>query len=206
MKKRKLQLVFKPSTMMVALALLFFFGSAVSPLSAEKLAGQSSQGQQTGTEVVERGEPSVCQEDMRLYAYERLKKYRDDINTHFQNKSSTASLLPDALAMYDQFLTDMNAEFYSYFPDIGSAQNTESAEIQDCISVLEENLEQARSFLRVKSAGTSSVKQTTALLDKYKAINQQLSVLNKSLLQFKSYMETFANKVPCYIEKNCNAG
>lgn len=206
MKNHKPKLEFRPSTLMVALALLFFFGSAISPLSAEKLARSTTAGQQTSEETVERGTPSVCQQDLRLYAYDRLKKYRDDINTHFQNKSSTASLLPDATAIYDEFVQDMNTEFSTYFPDNGISQSSESTEIQDCIAVLNDNLEQARSFLRVKAVATSSVKQTTALLEKYKAINEQLSVLNKSVLQFKSYMETFATKVPCYIEKDCNAG
>lgn len=203
MKNNALKPVFHPLTITVALAVMFFFGSAIGPITARDLSAGSTGG---GTEENATLTPSSCDATMRLYAFERLQKYRNDIDTHFQNKSSTSSLLPDATSIFDEFVTDINSKMNSYFPDSGERHSVEAAEIQDCMKIVSESVEQAKSFFRTKATGTSTVKQTTALLDKYKTINQQLGVLNKTMLKFKSYMETFSNKVPCYIDKNCNAG
>jgi hypothetical protein len=83
---------------------------------------------------------------------------------------------------------------------------TEAIKLGACLAQMNKALDEAQQMIVRKAQMTSSIKQTTALMDKYKIINEKLANLNKSFLLFKSYMDTFAAKVPCYIKDKCNAG
>ena len=81
---------------------------------------------------------------------------------------------------------------------------SEGLELGECRDILEKALRSARDTLEQKAITTSTVKKTTALLQKYQSINGQLRNLYQSFITMKKHLDTFADKLPCYISKQCN--
>jgi hypothetical protein len=188
--------IFAPLNITVALAIIFFSSSALSLTRAED--GQQTPLQQEASSS--EAEFVSCQEPMKEAIIKNLDEFRDFIDQHFQNKSSTSSLLEDAFKKFDELFVDLDSVIVKHFPK-NVHQMAAMADISTCISLRDDALAQARSFIVTKAEATSTVKQTTALLDKYKAINDKLAALNLTMVNFKSLMETLAVKVPCYLDK-----
>ncbi len=152
----------------------------------------------------EGAENIVCQAEMELYLQGELKSYRAWLEQHFQNKSSTASLLDSALGRYSQFREGAYKHYEKYFPHQGALQLTEGLEPGACRKMIEDATATARRLLESKARSTSAVKKTTALIGKYQEINGKLRLLNQTFLTMKAYLTTFSDKLPCYVSKACN--
>jgi uncharacterized membrane-anchored protein YhcB (DUF1043 family) len=179
--------------LMITLALVFFSSSAINFTNAAEQENETAQ--ETN------GVSNLCQQKMRETISEKLEDYRQFMDKHFQNKSSTSSLLEDAMKKYDELFLSLNEVIKEFIPTNKENQIIALTDIADCNSLRDDAMKQARSFITSKAKTTSSTKQTTALLDKYKAINNKLGVLNKSMINLKSLMETLAVKIPCYLDK-----
>lgn len=188
--------------MTVALALMLFAGNAMQITRAQD-AGQNQGNQQGGN--VDTPQEVVCQYEMKLFLDAELKSFSQFIDQNFDNKSSTASLLDIAFAKYDEFKNKVWAKYNTYPPQAGTDMMTEGLKGAACLQQVNDALNTAQQLVLRKAEMTSAVKQSTALIDKYKQINDKLALLNKSFLNFKSYMDTFSLKVPCYLKDSCNA-
>lgn len=187
----------------VALVAIMFCANAISVTNAQDPAQQPSTPTTTDTEPANE---VICQYEMRVFIAEESNKYNQFINTHFENKSSTGSLLDTAFAKYDEYRTLLFNKYYTYLPKVGADMSLESIKSGSCLAQVTTALDDAMQILMRKAQTTSAVKKTTALMDKYKEINDKLAVMNKSFANFKSYMDKFSLKVPCYIKDKCNAG
>lgn len=147
---------------------------------------------------------NVCQIELRQYFDTAMRDYRNFLETTFQNKSSTSSLLDTAFAHYKEFRTAAMNKYAQYLPQQGAGQLSEGLQPGACLAIVEENLAEARRLLESRARTSSSVKKTTALISKYQEINNQLRTLNQSFITMKAYLDTFAAKLPCYIKKSCN--
>jgi hypothetical protein len=144
----------------------------------------------------------VCKYKLRTYTANEMIAFRNFIDQNFQNKSSTNSLMDAAFAKYEELRKKLRAKINEYNPQgsmttIGSASN-------ECLNEMDAALQEASNMIIRKAKTTSAVKQTTALMDKYKDINNQLALLNQTMSNFKSYLDKMAKKVPCYIKSKCN--
>lgn len=189
--------------MTAAIVLMFVGVNAVNVIQAQPAA--------TGTGAPEGAVPdeqaeSACTADMAKFADFELGRYRTFITDNFQNKSSTSSLLENGFGRYKEFRTALYGKYYKYFPQQGAFQLTEGIGSNACMSVINDFLAKARNELEARSIQTSTVKKTTALITKYQQINGRLATLNRTFLTMKSYLDTFAAKLPCYIAKSCNKG
>lgn len=148
----------------------------------------------------------VCQTEMGKFLEQEFDKYRQFIETHFQNKSSTSSLLENAFLRYREFRTTLMKQYSTYHPQSGALQLTEGIESGACLQQIENTLQQARLLLENRARSSSAVKKATALIDKYQELNSKLRILTQNFLRFKASLDTFAAKLPCYINKSCNKG
>ncbi len=144
---------------------------------------------------------NACEPQMSIYAAKELEDYRNFLEINFQNKSSTASLLDTALAKYREVRTELTAAYAGYYPHQGSYQLTTGLQSFPCWKIVEDTLEDAKILLRHHALQTSSVKKTTALLEKYKQINNELQAMNQQMNNMKAALDAFAQKLPCYLEK-----
>jgi hypothetical protein len=200
MKKQNEKLDLGTMAMTIALALILFTGNALQISRAADPPANTANQQSTDSP-----QEVICQYELRLYLDTELKSFRAFMDQHFENKSSTASLLDIAFAKYDEFKTKVYAKYNTYQPQAGTDMMTEGIKGAACLAQVNEALDTAQQMILRKAATTSAVKQTTALIDKYKQINDKLAVMNKTFLNFKSYMDTFSLKVPCYLKDSCNA-
>ncbi|MCA9373664.1 MAG: hypothetical protein R3B71_00655 [Candidatus Gracilibacteria bacterium] len=191
---------FHPTAVMIALVILLCAGNSVQFLQA----------QQTPTDIPaqsaapEGEENSFCQADLTAFLATEVPRYNEWMESHFNNKSSTTSLLDDAFARYTDFRASLYGRYNNYFPYQGALQLSEGLELGECRDILEKALRSARDTLEQKAITTSTVKKTTALLQKYQSINGQLRNLYQSFITMKKHLDTFADKLPCYISKQCN--
>jgi hypothetical protein len=194
---------FKTAVIAIALVLIFIAGNSYGVIQAQNATPPAPN---YGTTTAAPGENVVCQDVMGKFADVEMGRYRDFMTTNFQNKSSTSSLLDTAFARYKELRTALYNKYFTFFPQQGALQLTEGLEPGDCLKIVQDSLAEARRELGRRALQTGTVRKTTALVDKYQEINAQLRVLNRSFLTLKSYLDTFAQKLPCYIKKSCNKG
>lgn len=162
---------------------------------------------QTQSEPVPEGQENVfCQAQMKAFLDTEFAEYGKFLDTHFQNKSSTATLLDDAFAHYRGFRDDVMNKYATFSPQNGALQLLESVDADSCQKMVEDTLGAARQMLMRLATSTSGVKKTTALITKYQQINDKLRLLQQNFLTMKAYLDTFATKLPCYVKKSCNKG
>jgi hypothetical protein len=203
MQKQKHKKMFRPATIMLVLAAMLFFGNSAGFLiAAEELTPPSYY---SGPESKD-GENVSCQAQMKIFTEFHMEQYEPWMEAHFENKSSTTSLLDDAFSRFKQLRKTLYEEYYKYTPHQGAYYYSEGLEYSDCRQIVEKALTKARNILEQKARGTSTVKKTTILIYKYQEINDKLAQLTRSFLKMKAHLNTFSDKLPCYIKKQCNKG
>ncbi len=197
----KQKFTFKPLTWMLAMAIVFFFGNATGYLQE---SGQPASAPQESEETKDIN--IICQDEFQKFTDERMKEFREWIENHFKNKSSTASLLTDGIGRYEELRKTLLDKSYTYVPHQNALQLTEGLEQPACRKIADTALKEAKRLLESKSRTTSAVKRSTILLNKYQEMNDKLAKLAKDFLQMKAYLDTFAAKLPCYVKRSCNKG
>lgn len=200
---QKMREALKPLSVTLALAMILFLGNSVEFLRAQESGGG---GNGAAPEAAENQENVVCQQQMELFILDEEPKYNQFMESHFNNKSSTGTLLSDAFGKYQQYRTMLYDHYAQYFPQQYALQLTEGIEPGDCLRLVEDALSRARNIIEQKARTTSTVKKTTALLQKYKDINDQMATLVQSFMTMKKHLDTFADKLPCYVRRSCNKG
>jgi hypothetical protein len=204
MKNLSKQFRINPITLTVIMSLFLFVGnSLVAP----------TQAQDSGTATVpapfQNTTPdadNLCEPEMKDYASKELADFRSFIETNYQNKSSTASLMDTAMSKYRQLRTELNAAFAKYYPAVGSLQVTTGIEPSKCQQIITTTLSDARMLLKTHAVRTSGVKKSSAILEKYQQINAQLANLFQQFVYTKAYLDTFSTKLPCYPKTGCVKG
>jgi len=197
------QLKIKPLTVTVLLGVLLFFGNSLRPTEAQVAGG--------GTVPYPFIDPSVevnylCEPEMKDFASKELAEFRTFMETNFQNKSSSQSLLTVALGKYRELRNELNIAYGKYSPNFGSLQLTTGIEPGKCRQIINQTLVDAKLLLKIHAVRTSGVKKSTALLQKYQQINAELANLFQQFLYLKANLDTFAGKVPCYVKQGCVKG
>lgn len=145
-------------------------------------------------------EDVACAEKMRTYANTKNTELMEFLEQHFKNPSSNASLLPTALQAYQSHRRALQQFFATLAPaKTGGDITEEIGKHLACASELQQNLETSASIFKKHVRSTSYVKKTSALIEKYQAINAELRTLNTDLGFIQGYFQTFADKVPCFL-------
>jgi hypothetical protein len=203
MKKLLPHITIKPLTVTVILATLFFFGNSLKPTEAQVAGG--------GTVPYPFQNPTVdtnnlCEPAMQDFASKELADFRNYLDTNFQNKSSTGSLIELALGKYREMRDELHTAYTKYYPNFGSMQLTTGIQPDKCQQIINQTLDDAKVLLKNHAVSTSGVKKSTALLEKYQQINAELANLFQQFIYMKAYLDTFAGKMPCYPKSGCVKG
>ncbi|MEK7528819.1 MAG: hypothetical protein AAB592_03550 [Patescibacteria group bacterium] len=143
-----------------------------------------------------------CRDYMRSFLSPKRKELAQFITTHFQSGESASTLLPDALTMYRLYRTDAYATVEGFFIITpGSVPEFHSIDRESCYTFVNDELYVIRETLKSHVVANAKAKRDTALVDKYKEINDKLSKLNFQMAQFQGYLGAFDAAVPCVLEK-----
>lgn len=198
---------FKTLAVTAVIAAVFLFGSSVNLMHAQTAPNYGNQAPTTQAGSVPPEQvTTVCTIEMQKFADVEMGNFRTFITTNFQNKSSTGSLLEIAIGRYRELRTALYNKYATFYPHQGALLLTEGLQPGACMKIVDDTLTQARRELQMRAVQTSTVKKTTALIEKYQQINDKLGNLNRTFLSMKAYLDTFAAKLPCYINKSCNKG
>jgi len=194
----------KSFTVMVLLAFTLFFGNSFQELKAQPAPNPS--GAPNGAAPEGTDAAIVCQMDLGQYMEDQKVQFRTFLTTTNQNKSNTGSLLPTIFGKYREVRDAAYAKYATYYPQQGASQLSEGLSPGACLKTMDDALDEMRREIQTQAMQTSTVRKTTALLQKYQNINNQLRVLNRTFLTMKSYLDTFSQRLPCYVKNSCNKG
>lgn len=195
---------FHPSIITFVLVIVMILGNSSDFLYAQQPETVTEPAE---TELTEEEQVNVrCEVEMTTFTNERMAEFRDWMEKHFQNKSSTTSLLTDGMGRYKQLRTTLYNELYFYAPQQNALLLTEGVEGTACRKIVEKALAEAKREIDSRARSTSAVKKSTVLLTKYQEMNDKMAKLTRDFLQMKAYLDTFAAKLPCYINRSCNKG
>lgn len=127
------------------------------------------------------------------------------IEGHFQNKSSTSSLVNTAIARYAEFKKSLRSTFAGVSP-LYSGEDVQVFDAQFssyelCSSVTDSYLELAKEHMKQHIRDNVAKKKTIMLLEKYEKINEKLRDLNIKVAELYSLFVTFKNKLPFFVKK-----
>ncbi len=203
MKKLIDQFKFKPLTLTVILALLLFFGNSFQQTQAQ-VAGGGTVPYPFQNATVDTN--NLCEPEMKSFADKELANFRDFLDTNFQNKSGTSSLVDVALGKYREMRSELYTAINKYYPNFGSSLLVTGLQSNQCEQIIVQTLNDAKTLLKTHAVRTSGVKKSTALLEKYQQINAELANLYQQFIYMKAYLDTFSGKLPCYPKTGCVKG
>lgn len=147
---------------------------------------------------------SQCQDALVPLFDLELNDFLKFLDQSFQNKSSSGSLTNISIARYRDYKRTLNDIFARL--DVNDPKNqdvaTANAAYALCSNLLTVYFSAAKKMLIDHVKQTAAVKSTSALLDKYQAINSKLRDLNLAISQLYGYFAAFKNLLPGFV-KNC---
>ena len=128
------------------------------------------------------------------------------LEDHFQNKSSSTTLLNTAIVRYRGYKTDLESHFQKIQPVASSYSDVKVYEqyfnaYTTCEQLTTAYLEMAKDSLIAHAQRTSNQKRTTILIEKYKSINDKMRDLNFEIAQMYGHFLTFENKLPGFTQQ-----
>jgi hypothetical protein len=207
MKKLPAKFKFYPFAATVVLGIMLFVGNSFRMTAAidSTSLGIPFPFQGTTTQQDSTNTDNLCEAEMSSFASKELAAFRQFLETNFQNKSSTTSLLNVAIDKYRELKKDLYTAYSRYSPNVGSGMLATGIQPGACQKIIQDTLSDAQNLLKTQATRTSGVKKSTALLQKYQSINSRLGDLYKKFVYMKAYLDTFSTKLPCY-SKSCVKG
>lgn len=174
---------------------IFFTFISVTPA----LFAQDASQNQSATLSVDQ----QCASDLRSFLNTKGKEFLDAMDQHFQDPSSTTSLIPLASEKYSAYKKMARAQLELLKSQIGngSTQATLSSAFSKCDQALTDNLFQMDTVLRDHIKRNSSAKRTFIMTSEYQRINDKLATLNREIGQLKGYFQVMNSKLENFIPK-----
>jgi hypothetical protein len=148
-----------------------------------------------------------CQETLvPLYDIETMT-FLMFLDTTFQNKSSTSSLVNIAIARYAEYKKAIRSYYKKLSPEYTVDEGAQVFKDQFnvyslCGTISDSYLDLAKQHMIEHIKNNVATKKTTMLLEKYQSINDKLRDLNMEIAEMYSFFVTFKNKLPFFVE-NC---
>ncbi len=198
------KLSFKTHALMVVMACLLFLGFAMDSTQIIKAQGGATGDNSVPLNIFSDYQTDInykCEPAMKEFSSQKLKEFYNFLETHFENKSSTASLLDTAIQSYRDLRKTLMTAYGQYYPNQGAFILSTGDQPNGCLKIIQTTLDDAKNLLRNHAIRTSGVKKSAGVLEKYKSINTQLSGLNQQFMNMKALLDTFSQKLPCYVKK-----
>lgn len=186
---------FTPATYLAMVCVMFVFFS----IYFGAMAQENNQNQEGETKDI------ICVIEMKPFLKEKSEEFAKYLTQHFQNKSVNSSLLYLALERFQEYKSDLNEEFRTYYPQAGLPQYSESADLLACHNQMNEEIKIMEALLEKFYLETSSVKTTSTHMSKLKNINEKLDQLNRGVTQLYGNWASLEKKIPCYVS-SCISG
>jgi len=200
----------KPFTLTVIVAVMFLFGNSLklteaqdqsaAPLPADGTLQYPFSSQQTDAVT------NLCEPGMKDFASKEMQNFNQFLDTNFQSKDSTTTLLAIAMNKYRDMKNELNTALTKYVPNNGANATVTNGQLTKCQDIIDQTLSDAKNLLKTHAVRTSGVKKSSALIEKYQQINAQLADLFQQFMYMKAYLDTFASKMPCYQKSGCVKG
>ena len=155
--------------------------------------------------VVAAEKETQCLVGMKKFVDKEFLDYRNFLEEHFKSKDSTKSLLDVGVQKFEEFKYKVEKKLEEYFKlnNEGGDIRLQAIRLNSCNDFATNSIDDARKLLELRAVRTSNIKETTVMLEKYQAINGKLRNLNSEMQRMKANLETFSQKLPCYLRKNC---
>lgn len=143
-----------------------------------------------------------CAMEVQPFAESKTNEFSQFMNQHFSSKKQTSDLIEMSIKKFREYVKTMRLELAKYPPAEKLPQEA-VARWSQCEQIINDQIFVAKEILKSLVIKNAHAKKTTKLLDKYKEINSKLDRLNFQMAQMYGYLQTFSQKLPCYVP-NCN--
>ncbi|MBT7736272.1 hypothetical protein HN709_01160 [Candidatus Peregrinibacteria bacterium] len=148
-----------------------------------------------------------CQDNLfKVYDLE-LAKFFDQIDTSLKNKSSTSSLTNTLIARYSNYKAAIRAHFKSVSVAYSEGGVTQEVALRytQCSAMAEDYIILGKNHMIDQLKINSVQKKSAIMLEKFQALNSQMSDMNDQVTEFYSFYQTFNNKLFGFV-KECVKG
>ena len=192
---------------------------AVAKGKSESLDTASSQKYPTSeTEI----SSVVCQTTFPIIFDKEQQDFYNFLDQHLKNISSTSSLVNAAIARFGEYQTSLRqilkcvqvADLQGTLPSCSNAGKDELcstvpsyatalSSFSLCNEIAEEYITNGKARMIEAIRQNAAQKKAMMLLEKFKAINSNLSTLNGGIGEMYALFKTFGNKFDCFVAKKC---
>ena len=124
------------------------------------------------------------------------------MDTHFQSKKRNSDLISVAIEAYIQYKDGILGELPKFESGGNMGAMSVLSSYDACIRIAESAVADGKTMLKQHVMTTSRVKNTTTLLEKYKAINKRLADMNLLIAEWVASFKTFSGKLSIFL-KDC---
>ena len=144
---------------------------------------------------------AVACEEVLVPVYDlELIEFLRFLENNFENKSSTTSLSNIAIARYSQYKKNLQSIYGQVTPG-ADASTAELAAYEQCSKLADGYLGLAKEKMIQHIKKTGADKKATIMVEKYKAINNQLRELNLEISKMYGFFMTFKAKLPGFLQQ-----
>lgn len=144
----------------------------------------------------------TCVEELPITLEWRSLEFSAFLEVHFQSKANNSDLIPTAINTYREYKNEILNELSKYKTGLFDTA-TQLEKLDACIRIADLYVERGKTMLKQHVSATAKVKQSTILLEKYKAINEKLGEMNSLIAKILGAFETLKNKFPGYL-RDCS--
>lgn len=160
---------------------------------------------QSLSDVIQDAEISQCVDSLTpLYDLELLEFLRF-LETNFQNKSSNSSLNKIAIARFASFRNNLTTHFAAVNPNLAfDAENLTREELNaynGCRTLTNAYIDMGKEMMINHIKSNTAQKQTTVMIEKYKAINDRLREMHLDFSRTYAMLNTFKDKLPGFLRQ-----
>ena len=132
-----------------------------------------------------------------------IAKFFDQLDTTFKNKSSTSSLINILIIRFTDYKDALNGHFANLNFAYSSSNITGSVTTNyiECSGITEEYIALGKSHMIDQVKINAMQKKSAIMLEKFQALNEKMTEMNDSTVEFYSFFQTFNNKLFGFIKK-----
>lgn len=153
---------------------------------------------------IETGSLAECANNLVPVFDIEMLKFLAFMEENFRNKDANSVLMDVAFERYARFKINIQTEFNKISAKTSQEQleRTNTIEFNSylkCAEISDAYIDLGKTQLLTYIKNNSGQKRTTALVEKYNAINGKMAEMNFSIAELKAYFLRFQNKLPGFV-------
>ena len=174
-----------------------------APIYAGSFTEENQATIDTLTELLKDAPVDRCKDFLFTIYDLEVAKFFDQLDTTFKNKSSTSSLINILIVRFTDYKDAINGHFANLNFSYSSSNITGSvtANYIECSGMTETYIALGKNHMIDQIKKNGMQKKSAIMLEKFQALNEKMTEMNDSTVEFYSFFQTFNNKLFGFVKK-----